>query len=448
MNAKAIAIWRLVKSSYWFIPTLMALIAILVSMASIQVDVFVPDQWIGRIGFLNANEPQGARILLSTIAGSMIGVAGITFSITIAAVAFASAQFGPRILTNFMRDRANQVTLGVFVSTFLYCLLILRTIQSNNDSAFIPHFSILIGVLLSMASIGVLIHFIHHIAESIHVSTVMARVGSELLKSAERLFPQQIGHRSAEGKLSDAEADAIESRFKEGQAARVVSQGTGYVQALAAEKLMETAQAHDVVVRLERQPGDFTAVNRTLMWVWPAARANEDVLNALSMTIAIGTQRTPDQDIRFLVEQLTDMAGRALSPGINDPYTAASCMHWLGATISLMANREAISAYRYGEDGQLRVVASPITFEYICDAAFGSVRQHVERNRVAAERMMTTIYEVLINTTDTRRRAVLVDHAAQLMSGVERQLSHAADVAGVGKQYSLIGSTKDVEVIA
>lgn len=231
-----------------------------------------------------------------------------------------------------MRDRANQITLGVFVSTFLYCLLVLRTIQSNGDADFIPHFSVLIGVGFAIASIGVLIHFIHHIADSIHVSSAMSRVGNELLATLDSLFPEQLGHRPAEDALSD--------------------------DALRAE---------------------------------------------LNRTVAIGSRRTPEQDIRFLVEQLTDMAGRALSPGINDPYTAAACVNWLGAAVASLARRAPVSPYRHDAAGQLRIVAPVLGFEEFCAEIFGALLSYIETNRVAAERTMTTLHDVY---RDTGERAV------------------------------------------
>ena len=307
MNARLIATWLTVRNSYWFIPSLLSFVAIVVLIVSVQIDRIVPDRWIGRIDWLHANEPEGARLLLSTIAGSMIGVAGITFSITIAAVAFASGQFGPRILSNFMRDRANQITLGVFVSTFLYCLLVLRTIQSNGDAGFIPHFSVLIGVGFAIASIGVLIHFIHHIADSIHVSSAMSRVGYELLAAVDSLFPEQLGHRPAEDALSDDAREQIVSRFNDRDSFRLGAPAAGYIQALADAQLLAVAASGDLVVGLGVRPGDFIAADRTLMWIWPRDRVDAALCAELNRTVAIGSRRTPEQDIRFLVEQLTDL---------------------------------------------------------------------------------------------------------------------------------------------
>ena len=191
MRAHLLDLWDTLRSSYWFIPSLMAVGAVVLSVVTTMADGRVGSDWIDGVSWLYANKPEGARTLLSTVAGSMIGVAGVTFSITIASVVYASGQYGPRLLSNFMRDTGNQVTLGTFIATFLYGLLVLRTIRTADEGsgganpsgdltgAFVPHIAILVGLVLALASIAVLIYFIHHVPDSIHVSNVIAGIGRD-----------------------------------------------------------------------------------------------------------------------------------------------------------------------------------------------------------------------------------------------------------------------------
>jgi uncharacterized membrane protein len=172
--------WDRLRSSYWFIPSVMALIAISLSFATIAADTKFRDDMLREQGWIYTGGAEGARAVLSVIAGSIITVAGTTFSITIASLSLASAQFGPRLLHNFMRDTGNQVVLGTFISTFLYCLLVLRTIRGLEDNTYVPHLSVTLGVALAVASLGVLIYFIHHVAESIQVAHIIHVVGAEL----------------------------------------------------------------------------------------------------------------------------------------------------------------------------------------------------------------------------------------------------------------------------
>jgi uncharacterized membrane protein len=140
--------------------------------------------------------PESAMTLLSTIAGSMITIAGVVFSITIVVLTLASSQFGPRLLGNFLRDRANQIVLGTFIATFLYCLLVLRTIHVE-PNGYIPYWGTVLGLLLAVCSVGVLIYFIHHIAVSIQAPHLIASVSAELSSDVARLFPEGIGKKNA-----------------------------------------------------------------------------------------------------------------------------------------------------------------------------------------------------------------------------------------------------------
>lgn len=227
MKARIVRWWAMLRGSYWFVPGLMTVGAIVFSFVFINLDQRFGAQWMRDWSYLYASKPEGARALLSTIAGSMIGVAGVTFSITIAAVAYASSSFGPRILTSFMRDTGNQVTLGTFIATYVYCLLILRTVRSGDETLFVPHLSVLFGVAMALASLAVLIFFIHHIPRSIHVGNVVAEIGREMLRKADSLYPEegQDPSPSAPAPVESAEGEAVRSEH------------TGYVQTVDLEGL-------------------------------------------------------------------------------------------------------------------------------------------------------------------------------------------------------------------
>ncbi|MEX0998785.1 MAG: DUF2254 domain-containing protein [Thermodesulfobacteriota bacterium] len=193
------ALWYNVGSSFWFLPALMVASSIAFSFIMIYVDAnIVKVSGIESLGWIYENKPEGARALLSTVAGSMITVAGVVFSITIVALTLASTQYGPRLLGNFMRDKGNQVVLGTFIATFTYCLLILRTIRGGEDSSFIPHLSVTIGVLFAIFSISVLIYFIHHAATSIQASNVISGVSKNLKHTIDLTFPERIGQGKTE----------------------------------------------------------------------------------------------------------------------------------------------------------------------------------------------------------------------------------------------------------
>jgi uncharacterized membrane protein len=170
----------------------MAIAAVFLSLGVPYLDEIFSPQAIHSFPWLSNMGPEGAMTLLSTIAGFMITIAGVMFSITIVVLTLASAQFGPRLLGNFLRDRGNQVVLGTFVATVLYCLLVLRTIHVNSPGEYTPYWGTLVGLVLAVCSLGMLIYFMHHIAVSIQAPNLITVVYGELEKAMTRLFPERM----------------------------------------------------------------------------------------------------------------------------------------------------------------------------------------------------------------------------------------------------------------
>ncbi len=446
VHVRTLAVWDDVRSSYWFIPSLMTLGAMVLAFVMIGFDARVGPGWIENVPFLLGNRPDGARAVLSTIAGSMVGVAGVTFSITIASVVYASGQYGPRLLTNFMDDRGNQITLGTFIATFLYCLLVLRTIRSADEgdasgliAAFVPHAAILVGLGLAIASVGVLIFFIHHVPESIHISNLVAGVGRDLRDKIDVLFPQRIGEgettREAE-RDDDAVTEVPDEFYRE--ATRVRADGTGYISGIDAESLLALATDRDLLLRVRHRPGDFVAEGDTLALAWPADRVSEETRGELRTAFAWGRQRTARQDVRFLVNELVEIAARALSPGVNDPFTAISCLDWLSASLKDLAGRDYPNAQRFDTAGQLRVVAFPTTFDDFVDGVYGQLRPYLATDRNAALYALKTIGEVAGRATDDSQRAVLRRQADALLEGAVAQLGLEADRESVRHRHHAV----------
>ena len=432
MRAQLLSIWNSVNNSYWFIPTLMVLAALGLAFGLPALDVFLGPDWIADTEWLTANRPEGARNLLTTVAGSMIGVAGVTFSITIASVVYASGQYGPRLLTNFMEDRGNQVTLGTFIATFLYCLLVLRTIRSAAEDGvnFVPHISVLVGLALALCSIGVLIYFIHHTPESIHVSNVIAGVGRDLQAKVDTLFPARIGAPTASAR-DDVRTELPPAFFDD--ALRVRAERSGYVQAVDDDGLVAAATDGDLVIRLRYRPGDFVALGDTLALAWPPDRA-ADSADGVRLAFALGAQRTALQDTRFLVNELVEIAARALSPGVNDPFTAVTCLDWLGAGLKDLAERDFPPPERYDADGALRIVAEASTFADFLDHVFGQLRPYLAADPNAALRALLTMGEVG-GRADADGRAELRRHADALLAGALDALTVDADRDAVRRRH-------------
>jgi uncharacterized membrane protein len=387
------ATWNRLHSSYWFLPALLASAAVGLSFASIALDENLHDVFLQKQGWIYSGSPEGARAVLSAIATSIITVAGTTFSITIAVLSLASGQFGPRLIRNFMRDTASQLALGIFTATFLYCLLVLRTVRGTDRATYVPHLSVTCGVLLATVCVGVLIFFIHHTAESIQVSHLIDLVGQELDDAICRLFPGTLGEN----------ADAAELPGERPQ--RLLAKSGGYLQEINEERLLEAATHGDSVIRLHVRPGDYIIPGMQLASVWMSCEFYKE--KTLQRAFTLGRQRTPDQDAEFAFLQLVELAVRALSPGINDPFTAIMCIDRLSAALCLLADRSLPSANRLDRSGRLRIVACPYSYERLVRSALSQIRENGKSHTAVVDRLRYQIDAVLARARQPEFRQAL-----------------------------------------
>jgi uncharacterized membrane protein len=431
--------WNAVRASYWFLPSLMAVSAIALGAVAVWLDVGPGSSWLEGLGWYQSAKPEGAQQVLSTIAGSMITVAGVVFSITIVALAYASSQYGPRLLTNFMSDRGNQVTLGTFIATFLYCLVVLRTIRGGEEGSFVPQIAVMIGMLMGLMSIGVLIYFIHHVPQSIHINHVAARIGRQLLQGVEQRFPRRIGEAPELGDLAGRRpAEALTALCGDGprhRIAEVTGCETGYIQAIDEERLMRAACKHDLVLRLAHRPGDFLHRGRRLLEAWPAERVDA-AAEAIRASYTVGDKRTPFSDLDFLVGELVEIAARALSTGVNDPATARTCLDWLGAGASEMAQRHVPAAERADPDGTIRVIARPDDFDLYFVRSFGALRQYVARDRNAALHWLATASDIAASCVRADQLRAIRRETDRFLESAENALDAPAwaEVAASGEK--------------
>lgn len=425
-------LWKLVNGvnqSYWFIPTAMVIAAAVAAVGMVSLDRVVGSSWIEGIDWIYAYEPAGARALLETIAGSMITVAGVTFSITIVAVASTAMNFGPRLMTNFMTDRGNQITLGTFVATFLYCMVVLTSVYAGDGSPgayiFVPTLAVLGALLMGIASIGVLIFFIHHIPENIHISQLISGIGNDLLKRIDVLYPDHLGEgaehpsgfSSEEGDVPLPSEDAV----------AIEAGKVGYVQDIESSQLIATARRKGLVLWMTVGPGSFVSHTSPLVLAKPSTLVDDAAVRGVRASFVLGARRTPQQDVLFLVKQLAEVAIRALSPGVNDPFTACYCIDWFGAALKKLAGRETPNRYRFDDQGVLRVVAEPTAFEDFVDAMFGQLRPYAQADRTAALHLLHAMVDLRLNLPTEQQRSVIDRHCEMLVTGCHVDLTHPDD---------------------
>lgn len=428
--------WDRIRSGFWFIPAVMASVAVALAFVSVTLDEPVTEWLALKLGWTFTGGAEGASAVLGIVAGSMITIAGVVFSMTLVALSLASSQLGPRLLRSFMRNTTTQVVLGTFIATFLYCLIVLRTIRRAEEITFVPHLSVTLGVLLAVASVGVLIYFIHHVSVSIQANEIAARIGKELIERIDHLFPEQIGRGAPRSPTGPPDAGFLEA-FDQ-KARPIGAHGDGYLQFIDVEALLALALEEDLIVRLERKPGNYVVASCPLALIWPVSRVTDRLTDQVRSLFILSHQRTSGQDIEFGVNQLVEIAVRALSPGLNDPFTAITCVDHLGSALCRLASRDMPSPYRHDRQDQLRVIAPADTFPEIVDAAFNQIRQYGRSSAAVTIRLLETIAMVAGFAHRPEDRATLLRHAEMIARGASEGLPEDQDRRAVEERCQAV----------
>lgn len=436
MNLRQTEMWNTFRYSYWFVPALLAIFAAGLAFLTLQLDRLLDPATLTSTGLVFNGGPGEASTLLSAIIGSMVTVSGTTFSIVIVALVLASSQYGPRLLRNFMRDFGNQMVLGIFIATFIYCLLVLRDVRSDTANPFVPYLSVTVGVGLALVSVGVLIFFIHHAARSIQAPYVIKTIYQDLDRSIERLYPQKLGQDPPLHKADRVEED-IPGDFEE-QAERVFSPGSGYIQTIDTHALLKMAVKEDVLVRLILRPGAYVIKGQEVALVWPPQKLNGKLREKFSRCFMVGNYRTQAQDIEFDLNQLVEMAIRALSPAINDPFTAMMCSDRLGEGLCRLAARDFPSPFRYDNAGHLRVITDSTDFPHLVKASFNQLRQYGKESVSVTVRLLEVIFLVLHHARNEEQREVLQREAEMIYRGSCEAITEPNDLAAIRARYDKV----------
>lgn len=412
-------LWERLRSSLWFVPTLLVIGGVALAVALIESESFVErERLTTRWPRLFGAGAEGSRGMLAAIASSMITVAGVAFSITVVTFALASSQYTSRILRNFMRDRSNQAVLGVFLGVFAYCLVVLRTIRGGDEEVFVPSVAVLVAVLLAFVAIGFLVFFIHHVAASIQASNVIQGASEETIQAVDRLFPEEEG---------DTEESALSSAIQGEASWRMVpASTTGYIQAFDVESLSRLAGELDAVIRMERGIGDFVIEATPLAFVAGTETATH-LARKLNAACTVGRYRTVDQDVAFGIRQIVDIALKALSPGINDTTTAAICIDFLGAILVRLAPRR----LRPARSEDQRVLLPRQTFAGLLSSSFDQIRQNAEGNVAILSRLLEVLAIIAGQTRNPARQRDLVGHAVLVLEVAERSVPSGRDRAAI-----------------
>ena len=356
------------RSNYWLVPSATILACVGLAYLMTELDTVLPEKFIIKLGWVYTRDPAGARSILAVVSESMITVAGVVFSITVVALTLASSQFGTRVLKSFARDSGNQFALGTLLGTFLYGVLVLRRVQSP-PHPFVPSLSVAVSIFLAIASVVVLVFFIHHVIVEIQAESIVAEVARDLYDTIDEVFPEDIGHGG------HAPQPPPTPNFDRSQMRAVRSRKEGVIRSIDSGDLMRLALQCDAIVEIVPLPGSFVTAQSVLARYLAPPEAHAKLDRKLPDCFDIGVHRTYEQDLRFAFDQLALITTRSLSPAINAVGTAEDAVRWLKAGLIRLGQRQIPSPYRYDDRNQLRIITRTWDLSALLGEVFDPIRQ-------------------------------------------------------------------------
>lgn len=428
--------WQVNRSSFWFAPAVVVLNAVVLAIVLITLDATVDLPVVERWPLLFGAGAAGARGLLTAVAGSMITVAGVVFSITLVALSLTSSQYTSRVIRTFMRDRVTQVVLGVFVGIFAYCLVVLRTIRGGDEGAFVPALAVLAGLIMAFVGIASLIYFIHHISVSIQASSIIAATAEETIAAVDHLFTQELDADDRDGILWTSPGDQHWTA--------IPARKTGYIEDIDLGTLLAVACEHETILRMEHGIGEFIIEGAPLLSVVDPSSVSEETTTTLNAAYSVSRQRTVETDAAFGIRQIVDIAMKALSPGINDTTTAVMCIDYLAAILVRLATRKFAPIHSL-DQGKLRIITRGPSFESLLAEAFDQIRQNGAGNVTIMERMLGALHTIAGQTADRDRRRAVGERMKWIAELAERTIGSPYDRARFLNNLELVREAFETE---
>lgn len=396
-----------VAARLWPLPVLAITVAVLLGVGLPLIDDAVDGALDGPLGAaLFSGGPSAARAVLAAIAGSLVSATTLTFSLTVVALQLASSQASPRVLRMFARDRVVHRTLAVFLGTFAFSLTVLRTVRdaAGDDPAAVPRIAVTLALLLTLASVVMLVLFLAHLARQIRIETVLRDVHDETSET--------IALVASTDDTSRDDQVALEAPPRPGRAVAVPAPTSGFLTAAERDRLVDLATGSDIVIEEARSVGSNLVAGTPLAFWWSRdpLRRTEDA-DALSRTIAdaftLAYERTPTQDVGFGLRQLVDIALRGVSPGVNDPTTSVHALGHISAVLCDLATLPEQAPVLTDADGIARVIVRIHEFDALLDVGVGQVRRYGAGDPDVVARLYQLLREVAFRCRrDADRTAV------------------------------------------
>jgi len=368
--------------------------------------------WIPTVIFPSHADPQVAQVILGGIGASIMTVVSIVFAILLMTLTLASMQFSPRIMLGFVRDGVTQWTLGIFLGTFSYCMAALPAARSQ-PAPFAPVATVLGAMLLALACVAWLLFFIHHISHAISVNQIVDKIATETEAVVDDTlpWPRKLTHMDVDERIDELKWESS-----------ISSVASGYIRYVDIKRLTALAKSYHIKIRVLRRVGQFVPEGVPLLMLSRAERAETEHIAALRAAFDLGPSRTLQQDIEFGVLQIVDIALKAISPAVNDPTTAISCVDQLSRILIRVASREPAESRMYDPPGILRVFIPWLGFERLLDSAFEQIRMYSKSDVAVSLRILRALGDIAATTKDPQIHELLLDRANRIVAGCAERL--------------------------
>ncbi|HEV2372611.1 MAG TPA: DUF2254 domain-containing protein [Streptosporangiaceae bacterium] len=437
--------WRreVLRTSLWFVPGVEVIAAICLFAGTLTVDRAAYNRSITLPTWVVGGSADAASLILTTIAAAVITVVGVVFSIILVTLTLATTQFGPRMLRNFIRDRGTQLTLGTFVGTFVYAVLVLVSISPGPRGIFVPHLGVTVSIALMVADLGILIYFIHHTATSIQLPQVVASIARDLTEAIQTQGGDGQAARLADSGMQGPSVTELLAAM-ESNGGVIRAPASGYLQFIKHNVLVAMATEAGAVISIDYRPGHFLVQGHPLGQVLPP-EAVPAVATALGRAHVTGPYRTLTQDVSFGIDQLVEICLRALSPAVNDTFTALTCIDWLGENLCKIAKHWHPARVHRDQQGFIRVIATQPPYERLVQRSFEKVRQSGEGMPAVMIRQLDSITKIIADTSGPAQRRVLLEQAEMIARSADRTVHEAGDRADVRRYFEAV-VTADAEM--
>jgi uncharacterized membrane protein len=428
--------WRreALRTNLWLVPTIEVVVAVGLFALTHVLDRAAYNGQFSLPSWVVSGDADAARQILTAIAAAVITVVGLVFSIMIVTLTLASTQFGPRMLRNFIRDRGTQLTLGTFVATFVYAVLVLVSVGPGSRGEFVPHISVTVTLLLVVVDLAVLIFFIDHIAKSIQLPQVIASIARDLSNA----IASEVEAAARAEHVPERGPSVTDLSFRLSESGGIVpATSSGYLQFVRYDTLIAIASRRSAVIRLLHRPGHFVVQGHPLAEVLPAEAAPE-VARSLERAHATGSFRTLTQDLSFAIDQMVEIGIRALSPAVNDTFTALTCVDWLGESLARIAPSWRPVTIHRDREGRVRVITAEISFVRLVERSFEKIRQASRGMPAVMIRQLDALRLLMETVTMIEHRDIILDQAGMIMRGCTESVPEERDRADVARRFEAV----------